>query len=199
MKSGRFNKTDLKRLFRCIWHLGFNLGIRYWKLQNACLVDPSLALRIAEESERQAAQYRKSARSMSDVATWKWFTDGADAFESWAKLVRKCHAGFVANSGRQYDPAGIIAEAQAIVDGLGSSESAADGCAGVTVSALAAELEMLRDRERKCPTMQEAEARSLVRALQEIADATGMLPSASPAQIVNRVRELMNQRLNPSE
>jgi hypothetical protein len=53
------------------------------------------------------------------------------------------------------------------------------------------ELEMLRERECKCPTMLEAEARALVRALQEIADATGMLPTASPAQIVNRVRYLM--------
>lgn len=54
----------------------------------------------------------------------------------------------------------------------------------------ARELEMLREREQKCPTMLEAEARALVRALQEIADITGMLPSASPRQIVERVRHL---------
>lgn len=46
----------------------------------------------------------------------------------------------------------------------------------------------LKARERRCPTMQEAEARALLRALQEIADLTGMLPTASPAQIVERVR-----------
>ena len=61
---------------------------------------------------------------------------------------------------------------------------------------LAAEYRKLRDRERQCPTMQEAEARALVRALQEIGEATGMLETASPRQIVERVRKIVTE--NPT-
>lgn len=42
----------------------------------------------------------------------------------------------------------------------------------------------LEERERRCPTMLEAEARALVRALQEIIAILGMDADASPAQIV---------------
>ena len=58
---------------------------------------------------------------------------------------------------------------------------------------LAAEYRKLRDRERQCSTMQEAEARALVRALQEIGEATGMLETASPRQIVERVRKIVTE------
>lgn len=57
-----------------------------------------------------------------------------------------------------------------------------------------AEIDMLRERERHCPTMLEAESRALKMALQIIADKTGMLPSASPRQIVERVIALMDER-----
>ena len=61
---------------------------------------------------------------------------------------------------------------------------------------LAAEYNRLREREKACPTMQEAESRALVRALQEIAELTGMLDSASPRQIVERVRKIVTE--NPA-
>lgn len=51
-----------------------------------------------------------------------------------------------------------------------------------------AELELLHDRERKCPTMDYSEKVALVRALQEIAISAGLSPTeASPAQIVKAV------------
>lgn len=56
---------------------------------------------------------------------------------------------------------------------------------------LAAEYRKLCDRERQCKTMREAEARALVRALKEIGEAAGMLETASPRQIVERVRKIV--------
>lgn len=50
-----------------------------------------------------------------------------------------------------------------------------------------------KDREARCPTMLEAECRAIVRAVQEIADITGMLPSATPRQIVESVQGLSDR------
>ena len=58
---------------------------------------------------------------------------------------------------------------------------------------MSTELERLQEREKTCPTMLEAECRAIVRCVQEIADITGMMPSASPRQIVERVRELRDK------
>jgi hypothetical protein len=52
------------------------------------------------------------------------------------------------------------------------------------------EYRRLKERERKCPTMLESEARALVRALQEIRDELHMMECASPRQIVEAVRRL---------
>ena len=61
------------------------------------------------------------------------------------------------------------------------------------VQPLMSEIDRLRERERRCPTMQEAEARSLLRALQEIAGHLGMnTEQSSPAQIVAAVRSLQS-------
>lgn len=62
---------------------------------------------------------------------------------------------------------------------------------GAAIVKMQAEIDMLRERERRCQTMQEAEARSLLRALQEIASDLGLdTERASPAQIVDAVRAL---------
>ena len=54
-----------------------------------------------------------------------------------------------------------------------------------------AELEHLKARERLCPTMQEAESRALLRAMQEIGAALG-LKDPSPAQVVAGVEQQLN-------
>ena len=52
-----------------------------------------------------------------------------------------------------------------------------------------AEMLRLKERERVCPTMQEAESRALVRALQECGHALG-LECPSPAELVKAIRQL---------
>lgn len=89
--------VPLKRLVRCLWHLGWDLGWRYWRLQNACIADPSLALRIAEVAEKEAVMYRDQAAAATDVEWWASCTKAAEYSESWAALVRKCHAEYSAN------------------------------------------------------------------------------------------------------
>ena len=59
-----------------------------------------------------------------------------------------------------------------------------------------AENDRLQHRESICPTMLEAEARALVRCVQECADALGMLPSATPRQLVERAKEVFNKAIN---
>ena len=44
------------------------------------------------------------------------------------------------------------------------------------------------DREKKCATLDEAEKIALIRALQEIRDAAGMIGDVSPSKIVETVR-----------
>lgn len=52
------------------------------------------------------------------------------------------------------------------------------------------ELEVLRKRERSCPTMLESQCRALVRALQEIAVSVGLDPlKSSPRETVEAVRK----------
>lgn len=89
--------SNLQRLVRCIWHLGWDLGWRYWRLQNAAMVDPSLALRIAEMSESDARMYRRAAAEARDVDSWESCTRAAEANETWAARVRECHAEYSAN------------------------------------------------------------------------------------------------------
>ena len=60
-----------------------------------------------------------------------------------------------------------------------------------TCSAPCLELVQLREREMQCPTKQEAECRALLRCVMECADLVGLLPTASPRQLVDRVRHLM--------
>lgn len=85
----------LPRLLNCVRHLGFNKGFRYWRLQNACLVDPGLALRIASAAEREAVLCYQQAASSYDLKLWEHYTQKAECFESWAALVRRCHAEHV--------------------------------------------------------------------------------------------------------
>ncbi|NVZ11252.1 hypothetical protein HW932_18540 [Allochromatium humboldtianum] len=58
------------------------------------------------------------------------------------------------------------------------------------ISDIVAERDRLRERERRCPTMAEAEARSMLRALQEIAAVIGLGEDASPAMILAAVRDM---------
>jgi len=57
------------------------------------------------------------------------------------------------------------------------------------VSALRAEVQRLREREKLCETMDKAEKLALIRALQEIRDEVGLLgDGVTPRQIVEAVR-----------
>ncbi|MDS9915003.1 hypothetical protein EFK68_02770 [Pseudomonas aeruginosa] len=47
----------------------------------------------------------------------------------------------------------------------------------------------LQERERRCPTMQEGESRALLRGLQECARLLGLGHEASPAEVVDALRE----------
>jgi hypothetical protein len=51
-----------------------------------------------------------------------------------------------------------------------------------------AEVDRLQEREKKCPTIDDAEKIALVRALQEIRDAIGLIGDVSPRQIVDVVK-----------
>ena len=99
--------VPLQRLVRCLWHLGWELGWKYWRLQNACIVDPSLALRIAEDAERLAEGSRAQAARATTVEWWATCTRDAEHYESWAALVRKCHAEYSANTTAQAVPCDI--------------------------------------------------------------------------------------------
>ena len=50
------------------------------------------------------------------------------------------------------------------------------------------EVDRLQEREKMCPTLDDAEKVALVRALQEIRDAAGMIGDVSPRKIVETVR-----------
>ena len=52
------------------------------------------------------------------------------------------------------------------------------------------EFSRLKEREKRCPTMLESEARALLRALQEIADILKLPKDVSPHQVVEHVRGL---------
>ncbi|EPG9350426.1 TPA: hypothetical protein ACNVX4_006018 [Pseudomonas aeruginosa] len=51
------------------------------------------------------------------------------------------------------------------------------------------EYHALQERERRCPTMQEGESRALLRGLQECARLLGLGHEASPAEVVDALRE----------
>ncbi len=73
------------------------MGWRYWRLQNACMVDPGLALRIAEMAESDGRVYRRAAAEARDVDSWESCTRAAESNELWAARVRECHALYSAN------------------------------------------------------------------------------------------------------
>ncbi len=50
----------------------------------------------------------------------------------------------------------------------------------------------LKDRERRCPTMQEGESRALLRGLQECASLLGLEVTASPADVVDALRNRLS-------
>lgn len=61
------------------------------------------------------------------------------------------------------------------------------------IEKLKAELALYKERQKQCATMDEAEKLALIRALQEIRDAVGMIggDGVSPKQIVEAVRACM--------
>lgn len=56
--------------------------------------------------------------------------------------------------------------------------------------AIISKFDQLKERERRCPTMAEAESRALLRSLQEICELVGLDGSNSPREIVEAVRVL---------
>jgi hypothetical protein len=44
-------------LLRCVWHLGFNKGWRYWKISRLCRIVPGFALQWADALETEAMSH----------------------------------------------------------------------------------------------------------------------------------------------
>lgn len=55
------------------------------------------------------------------------------------------------------------------------------------------EYRALKERERKCPNMEEAESRALLRGLQECSTLLGLGVDASPADVVEALRKQLNK------
>lgn len=62
------------------------------------------------------------------------------------------------------------------------------------IDSLAAQLAALKERERRCPSMQEAESRALLRGLQECGELLGLGTNASPADVVEAVRNSVQRQ-----
>ena len=75
-----------------------------------------------------------------------------------------------------------------------SAMHAANVAALARIAELEAERDRLAERERACPTATEAEARALMRALQEVAASVGLGLADSPAQVVAAVAGLKAER-----
>jgi hypothetical protein len=86
------NEHWLIRLVQCVRSLGLRNGLRYWRLQNAAINDPNVALFWAHEARRRAKKLRKSGQ-----------VSEAEAFEKWAKGLKRTHRDYM-NDLNQHNP-----------------------------------------------------------------------------------------------
>lgn len=75
------------RLIDCVRVLGLSHGLKYWRIENACIIDPSMVMRWAIRCEREA----KACRMRGD-------NHGAQMMSGWAKELRKSWAKHILGS-----------------------------------------------------------------------------------------------------
>lgn len=73
----------MRRLFRCIRALGLSQGLKYWRIENACIREPDRVIKWAENCEREVA--RCAARGDFH---------GALMFSGWARELRIAHFAY---------------------------------------------------------------------------------------------------------
>lgn len=74
----------MKRLIQCIRALGLSRGLKYWRIENACILDPQRVIEWAEQCEREAT--RCAVRG--DMHGWNMMCD-------WAAELRASHRAYV--------------------------------------------------------------------------------------------------------
>ncbi len=74
----------LFRLIHCIRTLGFDIGYRYWKIENNSRVHPWLALDWAEACEDEANKLDKKGEGLL-----------ANQHRAWAKELRESYSRFM--------------------------------------------------------------------------------------------------------
>lgn len=78
----------MRRLLRAVWHLGFTLGWRYWRIENRCIANPELVRKWAHDCRCAAA--RACNGSVAEDAEWMILMDWADRLEeSYAKYMNQ--------------------------------------------------------------------------------------------------------------
>lgn len=65
--------NSIYRIFSCIRHLGIRKGVRYWRMQNAAIKDPAMALRLAhwirlEASHQTGGNFYAMMRYADEIA-----------------------------------------------------------------------------------------------------------------------------------
>lgn len=123
-------------------------------------------------------------------------TDTTAGLELARNLLEDAKQGFV--KGAHFHSGGLCPMHQEMADDYTAAIAAVTDAAA-EIRGLQAERDALAARERACPTMQEAEARALVRALQEIAASVGLGQEASPADVVAAVKALAARLAVPAD
>ena len=77
--------TKSMNLLRCIWHLGWNRGWRYWRIDQLCRKVPGFALQWAASMEAEADSHEANG-----VTTYAPYLRAFDAdvrrnYEAWRK------------------------------------------------------------------------------------------------------------------
>lgn len=75
---------SLERFLNCVNHLGWRMGLRYWKIQNDCIKRPALALEWAVKCEETAKKHHIKGEK-----------EIAEAYDGWAVLLRESYNGYM--------------------------------------------------------------------------------------------------------
>lgn len=77
----------LWRLVRCVRALGLSKGVRYWRIENACIACPAFALQWADALESEALSHEANG-----------VTQYAPSLRGFAADIRRHHASYTANT-----------------------------------------------------------------------------------------------------
>jgi hypothetical protein len=93
IEKGRAVSVRVWRLVRCVRALGLNKGVRYWRIENACIACPALALQWADALESEALSHEANG-----------VTQYAPSLRGFAADIRRHHALYTANTQGQPRP-----------------------------------------------------------------------------------------------